>query len=83
MSVISFILDADHRDKLTLLLSAAENNTVVYLIRKFIGVHVGLMPKVFRDTPPIEFRPIIDNFMNGFKIGLRTTSDHINLRTST
>ena len=46
MSVISFILDADHRDKPTLLLSAAENNTVVYLIRKFIGVSVGLMPKV-------------------------------------
>jgi len=37
MSVIFFILDADHRDKPTLLLSAAENNTVVYLIRKFIG----------------------------------------------
>jgi hypothetical protein len=47
MSVISFILDADYRDKPTLLPSAAENNTVVYLIGKFIGVSVGLMPKGF------------------------------------
>jgi hypothetical protein len=47
MSAISFILDADHRDKPTLLPSATENNTVVYLIRKFIGVPVGLMPKGF------------------------------------
>jgi hypothetical protein len=46
MSVISFILDADYRDKPTLLPSAVENNTVVYLIRKFIGAPVGLMPKI-------------------------------------
>ena len=46
MSVISFILDADYRDKPTLLVSAVENNTVVYLIRKFIGAPVGLMPKI-------------------------------------